>query len=353
MKKRFIEYGRILFLLSGLLFVLHSIMWAQNGGFAGSFTRLGFGPRGMAMGNAMTANTHEGVYTHYNPALAASVGDDIQVDLSTAAMEFDRSLHMVSASVPLPPNAGFSFSFLNANVDDIDGRSISGFDTGELSTNEFQFKGSFGLKFSETFSAGAGFKFNLSDFHSQVDNATTFGIDLGFLITPIPTLTFAFAMQDLLAEQELNTQDLFNTTGANENSDPLPKRFKFGATYLLVKYDLTLSTEFEIRSQTSDIERVEVSTFSGNPQVFTSRNEISTSSTQWRLGGSHKLHERITLRSGYQIQDLDNIGDSGQFSAGFSVHLPFDNYEPAIDYAFVREPGGFSSIHVFAIRLNI
>jgi len=353
MNQQIKKFGCKIFLLGGLLFFLQGVILAQNGGFAGSFTRIGFGPRGMAMGNAMTANTHEGVYTHYNPALAAITGDDIQVDLSTAAMEFDRSLHMLSGSVPLPPNAGFSFSFLNANVDDIDGRSVSGFRTDELSTNEFQFKASFGLKFSEKFSAGAGFKFNLSDFHTQVDNATTFGVDFGLLITPVSQLTFAITVQDLLAEQEINTQDLFNTTGSNENSDPLPKRFKFGATYLLEQYDITLSTEFEIRSQTSDVQQFEVSTFSGSPELFSSRQEISTSSTQWRIGGSHKLHERITLRSGYQIQDLDNINDSGQFSAGFSVHLPFDSYKPSIDYAFVREPGGFSSIHVFAIRLHI
>ena len=332
---------------------MQGLVYGQNGGFAGSFTRMGFGPRGMAMGNTMTAYTGEGVYAHYNPALAARANPEVQVDISTAALEFDRSLHMVSGTFALPPNAGFSFNFLNANVDDIDGRSISGFRTSNLSTNEYQFKASFGIQFSDNFSAGAGFKFNLSDFDDQVDASTTFGIDLGFLYQVNKQLTLGIAIQDLLAEQELNTEDLFNSDGASENTDTFPKRFKFAASYQFEEKPITLNTEFEIRTQTSQITEIETSTFSGIPEVITRNREITTSSNQWRLGSSYKLHERITARAGYQIQDLDNIEDSRQASFGFSVHLPFDKYSPAIDYAFVREPSGFSSIHVFAIRLDI
>lgn len=326
---------------------------AQNGGFAGAFTRLGFGPRGMAMGNTMTAYTGEGIYAHYNPALAALANPDIQVDISTAALEFDRSLHMVSGTFALPPNAGFSFSFLNANVDDIDGRSISGFRTSSLSTNEYQFKASFGIQFSDRFSAGAGFKFNLSDFDDQVDASTTFGVDLGFLYQASDQLTLGIAIQDLLAEQELNTEELFDTDGSSSNTDTFPKRFKFAASYQFEQRPLTLNSEFEIRTQTSQITEVEISTFDGIPEAITRNREITTSSNQWRAGSSYKLHERITARAGYQIQDLENIDESGQVSFGFSVHLPLDTYSPAIDYAFIREPGGFSNIHAFAIRLDI
>ena len=42
---------------------------AQVGGHAGAFTRLGFGARGMGMGNAMTAVTDGYVVGSYNPAL--------------------------------------------------------------------------------------------------------------------------------------------------------------------------------------------------------------------------------------------------------------------------------------------
>jgi len=328
-------------------------VFAQNGGFAGAFTRMGFGPRGMAMGNALTAYSGEGVFAHYNPALAARAGDDIQIDIGTAVLEFDRSLHMVSGTFALPPKAGFSFSFLNANVSDIDGRTVSGFDTGEFSTNEFQFKGSFGLAFSKKFSVGAGFKFNLSDFAEGIENANSFGIDLGIHYRPSEYLSFGAAIQDLFAEQSLDTEDFFNSDGSIETEDTFPKRFKFGAAYQFKTIEAVISSEFEIRTQTSDIERNEINTFDGTPQVFSERDEITTSSTQWRVGGSYKVHERITGRLGYQIQDLDNFDDSDQFSFGFSLLLPFDTYSPAIDYAFVREPGGFSSFHVFAIQLNI
>ena len=95
----------LLFLLILFVTAANLPVMAQNGGYAGAYTRLGFGPRGMAMGNAMTAVTSEGSYGHYNAALAARPIQEVDVDLGTSAMAFDRSLHHLNAAFPLTGDA--------------------------------------------------------------------------------------------------------------------------------------------------------------------------------------------------------------------------------------------------------
>ena len=48
-----------------------TLLPAQNAGRAGAFARIGFGARGIGMGNAVTAVTSGDISTYYNPALSA------------------------------------------------------------------------------------------------------------------------------------------------------------------------------------------------------------------------------------------------------------------------------------------
>lgn len=52
--------SRIKYLLAVLVLICSSPALAQSGGFAGVGLSLGFGPRGMAISNAMAASTFEG-----------------------------------------------------------------------------------------------------------------------------------------------------------------------------------------------------------------------------------------------------------------------------------------------------
>src|SRR5690625_5880126 len=65
---------------------------AQSFGVPGSFTRIGISPRGMSMGNAMSASTTGETPAIYNPALSGlDIGYRL-LDLSTAASNYDRYL---------------------------------------------------------------------------------------------------------------------------------------------------------------------------------------------------------------------------------------------------------------------
>lgn len=333
----------IIFLFSGLI----SNLSAQeiSGGFAGSFSRMGFSPRGMAMGNAMTSVVQEGSYSYYNPAFSAIESDLTQVDAGTAILSFDRQLNMVHSHFQLPPSAGLSLSLLHGRVGNIDGRDLSGYHTENLSTNEFQLSGNFGIRLSEAFLAGIGIKYNMARYHTELPTTSGVGIDLGILIKPLQKLHLGVTVQDLLASYRFNSADLYGTDAVN-NRQFFPLRMIAGLSYQINRnWLISLDLENRLHSYES------MSVQNDQPQSV-SRNKETTVNNFIRTGMSYQFHERLTLRTGIQVNDLGEVNDF-QPAAGFSIHLPYDTLSPSIDYAFVREPSGLSTMHVFAIRLNL
>lgn len=340
-------FSVVIYLISGPI----SILFAQEttGGFAGSFSRMGFSPRGMAMGNAMTAVLSEGSYSYYNPAFAAIESDLIQVDAGTASLPFDRRLNMVHSHFQLPPSAGFSIGLLHGRVGNIDGRDQSGYHTGYLSTNEFQITGNFGIRFSEMVWAGIGLKYNLARYHPEIPPSSGVGIDLGILVNPGYRFKVGISVQDLLASFRFNTSDLYGADNS-ANQHFFPVRILGGISYEMSD-EWIISLNYENRRQSFE----RLSDVEGQPAFAThsvSRNEATSTRHFIRTGTSYRLHERFTLRGGMQLNDVRK-GNDFQPGAGFSIHLPYDALSPSIDYAFVREPSGLSTMHVFAIRLNL
>jgi len=340
----------VILLLSALL-LSADVVFAQSGGFTASFSRVGFGPRGMAMGNALTAVHQEGAYGYYNPAMAAIPNDFIQLDFSSSAMAFDRQLHMVSAQFQLPPSAGISVSLINGRVGEIDGRTQSGYYTDTFSTSEYQLLTNFGIRFSDTFWGGVGIKVNLADFYSDVSTETSIGLDAG-LFKQAGKIGIGLAIQDLFAKINYDTSELFGSNTGGARSDSYPTRFKLGASYAH-NHDLLISAEYEIQMLSSEIKTSETRLIGGRPVTSAVRSDVTTNTQIGRLGARYKLHPRITVRSGVQAMDLNHDSISLQPTAGFSLHLPFDKLSPAIDYAFMREPSNISTMHVFSIRLQL
>ena len=329
-----------------------SELHAQSGGFSGNFTRMGFGPRGMAMGNAMGTVTSEGIYAHYNPALASFV-NNTQIELGTAIMAFDRSLHNLSATFSLPPSAGLNIGLINANVDNIDGRNTSGYHTDYLSTNEFQFFTAFGIALSERIRIGASVKLHLANYHNSLKNASGAGFDLGMIAEPLANWRIGLSVQDLLSEYSWNTVPIYGTQGGRNRSDAFPVRLRLGSSYYLAKYHLLISSEMEWQIQRS--EYVEQS--AGNdilpPQNRSSATTLTGSSTLLRFGAAWKAHERFTIRAGWEVTDLEYLSETHKISTGFSIHLPYDALKPSVDYAYVHEAGGIPGMHVMALRLTL
>lgn len=318
--------GILFFLLCFLIVPVLST--AQPSGFAGSFTRLGFGPRGMAAGNAIIATAEAGVYGYYNPALAAYAKSGSQVDISTSLMSFDRSLNSLSGTFRLPPSAGLQIALLNANVTDIDGRTADGYFTGELATHEYQLMTYFGIKVHEKVAGGIGVKLNMADYHTDISNATGAGFDIGIIYNASERLSMGAAVKDLLASYTWSSGELYGDESLGESTENFPVQVNIGGSY-------------NIQSQI--LIALNYGWLILNDERF----------RQLKVGGSWIVHERISLRGGWQIDDLENIEVANRPSAGFSVHLPFDLLQTSVDYAFLPEPNRISSMHVFGLRFQL
>ena len=346
-----IKLTKYLLLTFMLLGSFNELVVAQNGGFAGASSRIGYGPRAMSMANAYTATTSEGIYPYYNPAFSAEVTGFKQFDLGASSMSFDRIFQTVGANFKLPPNAGISVGIIRTGVKNIDERSFSGYPLGEFDISEYQLFAAFGINFSSKFNAGISFKLNRADYHEELSATNAIGVDLGFLYKINQNLNFAFVIQDMFANYTWNSNDLYGLEQGRNVVNTFPTRFKWALAYQRSKF--TIATEFELQSYISEVTVTDIFVDGGtNTQILESTEEVATSSGIFRVGGSWKAHERFTLRGGYKITDTTN-GESGSLSTGFSIHLPFDALSPSIDYAFVIEPYNVANMHVFALRLHL
>jgi len=340
-----------LLILFSWIFLPAADLFAQSGGLTGAFSRMGFGPRGISMGNALTATTEAGSYSYYNPAHAAAQRESIQLDFSSAALSFDRQLHMVGSHFQLPPSAGISISLINARTGDIDGRTSSGYHTETLSTSEYQLISNFGIRLSDSFSAGVGIKYSLANYHTEVPRSSAIGVDIGILKRLGSHWVIGASVHDLFATNRFDTADLYGSTTSSETRQDFPTRIKFGLSTELFE-PLLISAEYEVQVQNSEVLRQSTNLVDGRPVTRTVTDEVTTNTQIGRIGARYLIHERITVRSGLQLLDI-NHDMLLRPSAGFSLHLPFDRFTPSIDYAFAREPGGISNMHLFSIRIHI
>jgi hypothetical protein len=265
-------------------------------------------------------------------------------------MEFDRYLQTAGLHFQLPPSAGMSFMLIHTGIKDIDGRSVSGYPTGQFDASDLQLRGDFGIRFNEKFYGGIGLKFSLADYHPELKKATSFGIDVGILLKTPSNLNIAFSIKDLFAGYNWNSQNLYGLGQAQNTLDEFPTRLTFGTAYEAEKW--TLSADYEYLISKTEITSRQIILIEGIPSTQSISEDVTSTLSQLRFGASADLHERFTLRGGWGLPSFNNT-DSWNLSAGFSIHLPFDYLQPSIDYAFVKEPYRISNMHVFTLRLNL
>jgi hypothetical protein len=106
----------------------------------GAFSRMGFGARGIGMGNALSAVTTGNLVSYYNPALTVfQEGNSFQtsysflsLDRSLNFLNFTRRFDFYSAKDTANKNreprstAGFTLGIINSGVSNIDGRDNQG-----------------------------------------------------------------------------------------------------------------------------------------------------------------------------------------------------------------------------------
>jgi hypothetical protein len=290
------------------------------GGLAGAPMRMGFGARGIAMGNAMTAVISGDVQSYYNPAAVPFESEPTAI-ASYGVLSLDRKLNYLSYTKSLKPNAGFSLSIINAGVGNIDGRDRDGMHTETFSTSENAFFLSFGIRPAASFSAGVTAKILYYSLFEGI-KSTTAGIDIGVLYLLSQEVVLGIAVQDITAKYKWDTSKLYGQLG-NSSSDYFPLRKRIGISWMPNDYPLIVSGEFE----------------SIGSALFA------------RAGSEIEVFEGVHLRGGID-QIAMNADLPAKPSLGISLQTKVANWTPSFEYAYVFEPYSPSGIHILSLALR-
>jgi len=316
---------RVSFML--LVIGVSTTCFAQLGGRPGSFSRLGFGARGIGMGNALTAVTTGDVVGYYNPALSPWAAYR-NISASFGILSLDRNLNFISYAQPLAPRAGLSAGIINAGVSDIDGRDSDGEQTGALKTSENLIFMSFANRFQSGFAIGITIK--LLYYHLYTDvSTTTVGIDVGLLMPVSNVLTVAATIRDINSKYQWDTSELYGQSG-NTTKETFPLLYTLGAAYKIP--DLFGSDDTNA-IMAADIELSDQKTLIG------------------RVGVELPLIPEVSLRAGLDRIDFKEKGNGVRPSFGFSARQDLGNWTPALHYTFVLEAFSPSPTHIVSLSV--
>jgi hypothetical protein len=336
--------------LSLFLFICAtSFSFAQIGGKAGAYSRMGFGARGMAMGNALTAVTSGDATSYYNPA-TIPFAEYRSATLSFGILSFDRRLNFLGFTQPLgggetmvndtvrrSPRAGISFGIINSGVSNIDGRDSDGEPTGSLQTSENQAFLGFATQLKNGFAIGVNVKFLYHHLYTNV-NSTTFGIDAGLLYPVNEHLTIGAAAKDFISKYAWNTNTIYGENGTQVD-DTFPQLYSIGACYKLPNALGIVALDAQFSNQSTF-------TLKFGSEVSLLKTELREPDTQGFV-----LQPELLVRAGIDRIDVKEKGTGIRPTFGFSLRQSFDNLTPALNYAFVLEPFATSGMHMISLSM--
>ncbi|CUV09908.1 hypothetical protein MGWOODY_Mmi1289 [hydrothermal vent metagenome] len=305
-----------------LIIIITSLSFAADyAGYSGTFLRMGTSARSLAMGSGFTAEIDQGFSAYHNPASVAFLNKR-QLAFSHHGLNLDRRLMMSSISTSIPPTAGLGVAWVSSGVDNIQGRSTSGYKTQILSTSEDAIFISFAQRITPWLALGINVKIlnhQLPMNESELAGKGT-GFDIGFMVLPEEKLRFAFMIQDLNTNYQWNTGQVFEGEG-RIYKESFPTMYRLGTTFTFQRIY-----------------------FVGDIGVVANQDDIL--GMTMRFGGEYQLSENYFIRGGF--------GNS-RFSLGAGLNFTFLNLNDAFfDYAVVIEPHSASQgmIHVFTYAFN-
>ena len=301
------------------LFLIGSSSFAQIGGAPGAYSRMGFGARGMGMGNAMTAVVSGDVIGYYNPAVIP-LAEYRNATGTFGLLSLDRTLNYIGFTETLPPDAGISAGLINAGVSNIDGRDLDGEQTGLLKTSEDQVFLGFGLRFKSGFSFGLNLK--ILYYHLYTDfTSVTAGLDFGVIYRVDNALSLGLTVKDVNSKYKWDSTPLYADQGTTSQDD-FPLLIAGGIAYLLPDSIGLLSADIEISNVRTRILRV---------------------------GAEIPIIREVTLRAGVDRIDLKDKGMGASPAFGFTIARGLQGWTPSITYVYIIEPFAPTGMHVITL----
>lgn len=296
--------------------------FSQIGGKAGAFSRLGFGARGIAMGNALASVTSGEISTYYNPSLIP-FAEYKTINVTYSFLSLDRYLNFLSYGQAIKPSAGVALGLINAGVRNIEERDSDGNLLGNINTSENLLFLSFGNRIHKNVSLGITFKLFYHKLYTKI-SSTTVGFDFGILTNINENLAAALVIKDINSKYQWNTTEIYGKAGTTV-SDHFPRLYILSFCYKLPR-DLGL-TSLEFEKSTA------------NTNVL-------------RIGTEITVHKNFALRAG-----LDRFIYSNNYSGlkptfGYSLNFDLENILTSLDYAYVIESFSPGNIHIITLTIN-
>jgi hypothetical protein len=323
-----------------ILFVLLSAVlsaqpqFSSLGSMPGSFSRMGFGARGMGMGNAMSSVTDGNLVSYYNPALSVFQENNsfqtsysfLSLDRSLNFVNFTRKFDFYSSKDTVKPRstAGLSIGIINSGVSNIDGRDGDGYPTGELKTSENLFFLGLANRFSDKISVGLTLKFYYYKLYEQI-TATSFGLDIGGLYKIDEHFKLSLMISDINSKYKWDTGPLYGVDGGTTTENKFPLLKKIGLSYS--NKDLGILAAVELESSNGE-------------------------STILRAGAEYNIIDRLYFRAGLDQWNLVNSSWPTAPSAGFSYSKKIGNIIIGVDYAYVIEHYSPQDRHIVGVNIN-
>lgn len=303
----------------------------------GAFSRLGFGARGMGMGNAMSSVIEGNIVSYYNPALSV-FQDDNSFQTSYSILSLDRSLNFLnftrrfefysskdSAVENKKPRAtaGISLGIINSGVSNIDGRDNQGFTTGELKTSENQFFIGMAIRVSDKLAIGVAAKFYYYKLYEQI-TSTGLGFDIGALYKVDDNFSVSAVLADLNSKYKWDTSPIYDQDGTI-SEDKFPLLRKIGFSYHESELGLLASVELENSNAETNI---------------------------LRAGVEYNIYENLFIRAGVDQFNLSNADFLPKPAAGFSYSKSFGSITAGVHYAFMIEQYSPHDRHIVGLTIN-
>ena len=303
----------------------------------GAFSRMGFGARGIGMGNAMSTIVEGNLVSYYNPALIVYQANN-SFQTSYSFLSLDRSLNFLNFTRrfefyslkdsalenPKPrATAGISVGIINAGVSKIDGRDNQGIKTGDLSTSENQFFLGLANRFSDKLSIGIAIKFYYFKLYEEI-NTNSVGFDLGALYRVNDQWNVSLMIADINSKYKWDTQPVYGLQGST-TEDKFPTLKKIGVSYKNQVLGLIASAEFENSNAETNI---------------------------LRFGAEYNLIEKLFIRGGIDQFNLSNSDFPPKPAFGFSYFEEFGNILFGVSYAFMIEQYSPYDRHIVGLSAN-
>jgi len=320
---------------------------------AANFLEIGFGPAGIAMGDAYVSVVNNLSAVYWNPAgLAFMENSEAQFILQPWLL--DANLSFVAVGVPISGIGTIALNIIHMGYGDMEVTTLSSQDgTGELfDANEFAATLSYGRAITDWFSFGAGIKYISSQIWHVTGSAVAF--DLGVIVKtgflspegkPRDGLRIGMSVSNYGTKMRYEGIDLLNPIDIlpdeNGNYRDVPGKFHLSSWELPLIFRVGVS----IKPIVVDNQSLTLAVDALHPN-----NNGESVNMGMEYGLNMPAFGKLFLRAGYKALFMESTEFGMTLGAGFSRSL-LRNSSVRFNYAY-RDLGILGSANCFGLGIE-